>query len=188
MLFARLITGMRIADIDFILIPEWLAGPNRSEPDDDHWMSRWQRNISTASWLNAQDLNAPAALLAQCHAGSRPIVIVTHGQAVEVLLSAAAEMKKDPVIGAFIVAPAPRTAALDSSPVETMRLPFPSVIVAPDVHPEFSSVAAQDLARKLGGHYVAAGSAGRLDAASGQGPWPEGLMRLGWFLKRLSAH
>ncbi len=179
---------MRIADLDFILIPEWLADPNGCEPDDDHWMSRWQRNIGSASWLDAQELNAPAALLAQCDASSRPIVLVTHGQAVEVLLDAAPALAGGPVIGAFIVAPAPGKASFDGIPVENLRLAFPSVVVASDDHPEFSCEAAEDLSRKLGGHFVAAGSTGRLDAASGHGPWPEGLLRLGWFLKRLSPH
>ena len=188
MRFARLIKSMRIADLDFILIPEWLADPNGREPDDDHWMSRWQRNISSASWLDTRELNAPAALLAQCDAGSRPIVVVTHGEAVEVLLDAAPELGGRPVIGAFIVAPTPGKTSFDRISLENLRLAFPSVVVAPDNHPELSSRAAEDLSQKLGGHYVAAGSTGRLDAASGHGPWPEGLLRLGWFLKRLSAH
>ncbi|MFT5511565.1 MAG: putative alpha/beta hydrolase family esterase [Hyphomicrobiaceae bacterium] len=67
-------------------------------------------------------------------------------------------------------------------------MPYPSVIVAPDDHPVLPSEAAERLAQNLGGHYVAAGTAGRLDAHSGHGPWPDGLMRLGWFLKRLGAH
>ena len=37
----------------------------------------------------------------------------------------------------------------------------------------------------MGGHYVAAGMSGAMDHTSGHGPWPEGLMRLGWFLKQI---
>lgn len=179
---------MRIADLDFILIPEWLAGTGRAAPDPDHWMSRWQRNIATAQWLDTTDQDPPAGLLAQCAQSTRPVVIVTHGQAVEVLLSASAEIADRPVIGAFIVAPAPRPAAIDAAPGSLTALTFPSILVAPDDHPDFGPTAAQNLSQRLGSDFVAAGPAGRIDSASGQGPWPEGLMRLGRFLKRLSAH
>ena len=47
----------------------------------------------------------------------------------------------------------------------------------------FDAVAA--LAFDWGAELVDAGFAGGLDAASGHGPWPEGLMRLAGFLKRL---
>ena len=175
---------MRIADLDFILIPEWLAGQHPAEPDPDHWMSRWQRNIATANWLDAQALPPAAGLLAQIAQSTRPVVVVTHGHAVDVLLSVTTEIADQPVIGAFIVAPAPRQAAYDAGP----ELSFSSLIVAPDDHPDFAADAAQQLSQRLGSHFVAAGRAGRLDTASGQGPWPEGLMRLGGFLKRLSSH
>lgn len=179
---------MRIADLDFILIPEWLAGQHPAEPDPDHWMSRWQRNIATARWLENTDRDPPANLLAQCAQSARPVVIVTHGQAVDVLLSVTVEIADRPVIGAFIVAPAPRLVTIDSVPGDLTALTFPSILIAPDDHPDFTPKAAQKLSERLGSHYVAAGPAGRLDTASGQGPWPEGLMRLGRFLKRLSAH
>lgn len=179
---------MRISDLDFILIPEWLAGQGGGGPDDEHWISRWQRNIPTARWLQVKGPDAASALLAQCQAASRPVVVVTHGQAIEVLLAAAGPVQQAPVIGAFIVAPTPGGAGLDAALAVTAQLAFPSVIVAPDDHPQFTAEAAQALSQRLGSHFVAAGAAGRLDSASGQGPWPEGLMRLGWFLKQLSAH
>lgn len=179
---------MRISDLDFILVPEWLAGPGGGGPDDQHWISRWQRNIQTAQWLQTGNLDAAGALLAQCQAAERPVVVVTHGRAVEVLVDAAEAIREAPVIGAFIVAPAPGQAPSATALPGAVQLAFPSVVVAPDDHPELTAEAAQDLSRRLGSHYVAAGAAGRLDSASGQGPWPEGLMRLGWFLKQLSAH
>ena len=47
----------------------------------------------------------------------------------------------------------------------------------------FDAVAA--LASSWASELIDAGFAGGLDAASGHGPWPEGLMRLAGFLKRI---
>lgn len=179
---------MRISDLDFVLIPEWHGRHGAARPDDDHWISRWQRNIATAEWLQTTGPDAASALHTQCQAAQRPVVVVTHGRAVEVLLAAAESIQQTTVIGAFIVAPAPDRSESVATLSDAAQLAFPSVIIAPDDHPDLSAEAAQELSRRLGSHHVAAGAAGRLDSASGQGPWPEGLMRLGWFLKQLSAH
>lgn len=179
---------MRIADLDFIMVPEWLARPDGREPDDDHWISRWQRNISTASWLDTRDLSPPDALLSQCSENTRPTVIISHGHGIDVILNSTAELAKTSLVGGFIVAPVPTGDWLDPPSDSALPLGFPSVIIAPDDHPDLSVAAAQSLSDTIGSHYVAAGPTGRIDAASGQGPWPEGLLRLGWFLKRLSAH
>ena len=58
--------------------------------------------------------------------------------------------------------------------------------MAPTNNPDMSTSAAERLTSDLGGEFVSAGPVERLDTDSGHGPWPEGLMRLGWFLKRLS--
>ncbi|MGI9477716.1 MAG: RBBP9/YdeN family alpha/beta hydrolase [Hyphomicrobiaceae bacterium] len=179
---------MRITDLDFILVPEWLAHPGADTPDADHWISRWQRNIRTADWLDGQDPSPSQALRAQCAKNARPTVIVTHGSGVNVLLDSGDGLGQTAVAGAFIVAPVPSGSLLDATGENALRLGFPSVVIASDDHPELSEDAARQFSARLGSHFVAAGPSGRLDAASGQGPWPEGLMRLGWFLKRLSAH
>jgi predicted alpha/beta hydrolase family esterase len=180
---------MRIADVDFILIPDWQARSSDCEPDSDHWISRWERNLATAKWLS-DDPSEPAAemgaaLLRQADGITRPIVIVTHGRGFEALLDVHVALGARTVIGAFIVAPSPPPEALANASTEHLKLAFPSVIVGTDDHPEFAAPEAQRLADQMGGAFVGAGAAGRLDAQSGHGPWPEGLMRLGWFLKRL---
>lgn len=168
--------------------------------DDDHWISRWQRSIASAQWLeraanpdaqSGAQSGVPSgadALVAQSEALSHPIVVVTHGHGVEVLLSARDQPKSPAIRGAFIVAPTLNESRLADISGEPSALPCPSVVIAPDDHPVLTASAAQNFAAYLGGHYVSAGTVGRLDAGSGHGPWPEGLMRLGWFLKRLSAH
>lgn len=179
---------MRISEVDFILVPEWLSRPTIGEPDDDHWISRWHRNIDRADWINP-DLTTPVeALVSQAAASARPTVIVTHGAGIDVLLSAGVQLDAQPVAGAFIVAPAPATHRNEHLIRDLAQFSFPSVVIAPDDHPDFDPALARQFADQLGGHFVNAGPTGRIDSASGQGPWPEGLMRLGWFLKQLTAH
>ena len=62
------------------------------------------------------------------------------------------------------------------------RFPWPSLVAASrnDPNGAFDAVAA--LAFDWGAELVDAGHAGGLDALSGHGPWPEGLMRLAAFI------
>lgn len=184
---------MRIADTDFILIPGWLADeaapqPRHASTDDDHWISRWQRSIASAQWLKRDPQPASDSLVAQTAALVRPTVIVTHGHGIDVLLEACDKLEEGAITGAFIVAPTAAGNAIQSSDADALTLRFPSVLIAPDNNPALTVSAAQNLASSLGSHYVSAGTVGQLDAGSGHGPWPEGLMQLGWFLKRLGAH
>jgi predicted alpha/beta hydrolase family esterase len=64
-------------------------------------------------------------------------------------------------------------------------LQVPGVIVASrsDVLADYSS--AEKLARLWGLELADAGDAGHINAESGHGPWPEGLMRLAGLLAKL---
>lgn len=179
---------MRIAEVDFILIPEWLAQPAACKPDDDHWISRWQRNFATADWLDASKETPVNGLLVQARSQTRPTIVVTHGHGVDVLLEAGAALDACPIVGAFVVAPSPSPGLFPAFGGGVQAMDFPSVIISPDDHPDFSRDDAQRLASQLGSHFVAAGPIQRIDSSSGQGPWPDGLMRLGWFLKQLQMH
>ena len=77
------------------------------------------------------------------------------------------------------------TNSLDAGTLSSAPLPFPSLLVASRSDPRCSFEKASDMALAWGSHLVDAGDAGQIDPSSGHGPWPEGLMRLGWFLKRL---
>jgi predicted alpha/beta hydrolase family esterase len=51
--------------------------------------------------------------------------------------------------------------------------------------PYCSYARAEHLAGKWGAALSNAGESGHIDVASGHGPWPEGLLRFGQFLKTL---
>lgn len=175
---------MRVADVDLILIPGWLAG--EAQPSDaGHWISRWERNLATAQWLDLEGRAPTDALLAQTADNRRPILIVTHGTGVEVVLGAGEALGGRPVIGAFVVAPVISRHGVRHIAPNAMPLAFPTVGIVPENNPAFSVADGRRLIEDMGGHFVAAGHTGAMDHTSGHGPWPEGLMRLGWFLKHI---
>ncbi len=190
---------MRVASADLLIVPGWSgSGP-------DHWQARWARSLSTARIVEQDDWFTPdpaawtARLVEAVHAASRPAVLIAHSLGVATVVHASGQLPAGRVAGAFLVAPAdvdhaadwPVTAGhtFDASssfaPLPTVRLPFPAVVVASSSDPYCSIDRAGSLAEAWGATLIAAGERGHINVASGQGPWPEGLMQLGWFMKRL---
>ena len=61
------------------------------------------------------------------------------------------------------------------------------MVVASTTDPLVSVPRARGFAADWGADFQLAGDAGHINAASGHGPWPEGLLMLGELLKRLWA-
>lgn len=172
---------MKVSDATILMLAE------RDALDIGHWLDRWASRLSTAVQV------PPVGSLAR--AGTRPdpdddplpemvdgapgpVVAVAYGDGVERLVRQA---ESAPVRGAFLVAPRPGGEA--ESRVDP--LPFPSILVASRDDPACSFEAAEGMGARWGSHVVDAGEAGGIDAASGRGPWPEGLMVFAKFLSHL---
>jgi predicted alpha/beta hydrolase family esterase len=65
-------------------------------------------------------------------------------------------------------------------------LPFPAKLIGSSTDPYCSVERAQALGAAWGADVSIIARAGHIDAASGHGPWPEGLLTFGLFLKTLS--
>ena len=119
------------------------------------------------------------------------MVLVAHSLGVASVVQALEAFEK-PVAGAFFVAP-PDVANPGIRPRHLMTfgpyprepLPFPSVLVASHNDSFCDFDVAEDLAGAWGSLFVDAGEAGHLNAESGHGPWPEGLLVFARFLSRL---
>jgi predicted alpha/beta hydrolase family esterase len=193
---------MRTADVDIILVPGW--GKN----SDDHWMSRWGRNIKTARTVQQADWNRPeriawaGSIVAEVEKSQRPAVLVGHSCGGLAIVHAAPALPPGIVAGAILVAPPDLEVrpAIDDLirrdgdplvypegflPVPEDRLPFASVVVASTSDPFCTIDRARRFAAAWGSEFSDAGDAGHVNTASGHGPWPEGLLRLGTFLKGL---
>ncbi len=183
---------MRTIDVDILIVPGWTnSGP-------DHWQTRWQSRLTTARRVEQADWQRPdkklwtSEVLRAVAACTKPVVLVAHSCGVPTVVHAAAKLHDDRVVGAFLVAP-PSEAGMAAIPDIDLSfvpfprdpLPFPSLLVASrndDVCPYDQ---AGDMALAWGSTLVDAGDVGHLNSASGHGPWPEGAMRFGWFLKQL---
>ncbi|MBL8565674.1 MAG: serine hydrolase family protein [Hyphomicrobiaceae bacterium] len=193
---------MKTSDVEILIVPGWSgSGP-------DHWQSRWQRNLRTARRVEQSDWLHPdrdawvAALIeaAATTAPDKPVILIAHSLGVATVAHAAARLPAGSIAGAFLVGPAdvdnadrwPVTEGYTFNkshngfaPLPLRPLGFPSVLIASSNDPYCSFDRATALGAAWGSTLVPAGEAGHINVASGHGPWPEGLMRLGWFLKKL---
>jgi uncharacterized protein len=183
---------VKIADIDILIIPGWTnSGP-------DHWQTRWQAKLRTARRVEQADWDKPmlgdwvGRIIEEVARASRQVVLVAHSCGVQAVIHTAHKLPPGMVAGAFLVG-APDPDATDIwpmtqggfAPLPLVPLPFPSVLVASSNDPYCSLARARDFAASWGSTLIEAGEAGHINTASGHGPWPEGLMQFGWFLKKL---
>jgi uncharacterized protein len=163
----------------------------------DHWQSRWQAKLSTARRIEQKDWGRPllgdwrAAIAAAVAEAQRPVILVAHSLGAVTVADIAAELG-DRVKGGFLVAPPSVRAIHEIEGVDPQfvkvpfaALPFPSVLVASRDDPYAKFEESEDFARAWQAEIADAGNAGHINAASGHGPWPEGLMKLAGFLKNL---
>jgi predicted alpha/beta hydrolase family esterase len=183
---------MRTADLDILIIPGWTgSGP-------DHWQSRWEAKLPTARRVEQDDWQRPLLtpwtnrIAEQVAAAKRPVVLVAHSLGVHAVAHAAPFFAPGTVLGGFLVAPPSGEAIratqgiMDEAFADVPpRLTFPSLLVA-SRNDSFARFAESEaLADRLGAEFVDAGEAGHINAASGHGPWPEGLLRFAGFLRNL---
>ena len=194
---------MRTADVDILIIPGW------SSSGEDHWQTRWERKLKTArrveqqDWLNPEREAWVAAIVHTASQCERPILLVAHSLGVIAAVHALAKHPMRGVVGAFLVAPADVDNAHDwpitqgrtfdplatgFSPIPTGTLPCPSAVVSSTTDPYCTLDRARTLSEGWGSKLFEAGDVGHINTASGHGPWPDGLMQLGWFMRSISDH
>jgi predicted alpha/beta hydrolase family esterase len=182
---------MKVSDADIVMVP----GHGGSGPD--HWQSRWQARLSTARRMALTDWEGTRrepwieAVVEAVGETSRPVILIAHSIGT-VAVAHAAPLLGGRIAGAYLVgvpdADRPDLfagASHDFGPVPLAPLPFPSVVVASRDDPYCAVQRAADFAEAWGSEFVDAGEAGHINAASGHGPWPEGLMRFAGFLSKL---
>ena len=183
---------LRTSDVDILIIP----GLGGSGPD--HWQSRWEAKLSTARIIAQDDWHRPQLadwtqnIIAAVESATRPVLLVAHSLGVPTVVHAVPRLRKDAVRGALLVAPPSEEKALEIegidrsfAPYPRDPLPFPSLIVGSRNDPYATYSEIEDLGFAWGSRCLDAGEAGHINSESGHGPWPEGLMSLAGFLKKL---
>lgn len=193
---------MKTSAVDILIVPGW------QDSGHDHWQTRWEKSLKTARRVVQADWDHPTVevwgdQIAKFAAGAtKPVVVVAHSLGVPAVVLAADKLKVRGVIGAFLVAPAdldfshfwpdtggrrwpPATGDGGYSNMPTNRLPFPGHVVVANNDLYCSYTRAQHLAAKWGATLSDAGESGHINVASGHGPWPEGVLQFGQFLRSL---
>lgn len=186
---------MRTADLDIILVPG-------APVSTDHWVARWAQNLKTARLLappvpgagrdSADPPDWTQSLISEAAVGNRPCLVVGHGRGATAIALAAPALAAIPIAGAVLVAPHDLATGTmgGRERVPPPVLPsgpfgFPAMVICARNNPHLAFDDARMLAQAWQAIFVDAGEAGPIDDSSGHGPWPEGLLRLGRFLKRL---
>ncbi|MCC0016917.1 MAG: serine hydrolase family protein [Rhodobiaceae bacterium] len=183
---------MKAREADLLVLPGLGGGT------DNHWYRRWASRIATATvveqdeWWKPEPEAWTARIVEHVERAGRPVVFIAHSLGTMALAHAAPHLPEGDIRGAFIVAPPDLETRLSMVsdarafvPVPRDPLPFPSLLIASKTDPYASLEAAADLANAWGSLLVEAGDAGHINADSGHGPWPEGLMTFTAFLGRL---
>lgn len=182
---------MRTSEAEVLIVPGYKGAGK------DHWLTRWEDKLSSARRVEMGDWHKPvfedwyANLIDAVNSAQKPVILVGHSIGAQVIVHAAKDFTK-PVAGAFLAAP-PDVAnpnicpkhLLTFGPASTSPLNFPSVTIASrnDQFCEYS--VAEEMAANWNSLIFDAGESGHIDSESGHGPWPEGLMVFGKFLKNI---
>jgi predicted alpha/beta hydrolase family esterase len=185
---------MRIAEAEILIVP------GLGNSGDNHWQRRWGDRFRTARFVEQQEWGNPQrqpwveTIDTAVRMATRPVVLIAHSLGVSAVVHAAERMRDADVRGAFLVSAPdlelnanvpPETAPF--SPVPRDPLPFPSMLVVSTSDPFCSLDRAVDFATCWGSDFHVAGDAGHINAASGHGPWPEGLLMFTRLMQRLRA-
>ena len=184
---------MKISEADILIAP----GLGNSGPA--HWQRRWGARMANARFVEQQDWDTPrladwvATLHREIMLSTRPVVLIGHSLAVLAIVHAAQRLADTKVRGAFLVSPPdpegegfpPEARSFGDLPADP--LPFASMVVASTTDPLVTVPRARDFAADWGADFQLAGDAGQINAASGHGPWPEGLLMFAELMKRLRA-
>lgn len=182
---------MKASEADILIVP----GYKNSGPD--HWQSRWQAKLSTARRVEQDSWEKPvveewtARIGEAVNVAEKPAIVVAHSLGAAATIQAIPRFRRR-VAGALLVAPPDvanpkiRPRHLRTfGPYPTDPLPFPAIVIASRNDPFCSIDVADDIAASWGAVFMDAGESGHINAESGFGPWPEGLMVFARFLGKL---
>jgi uncharacterized protein len=183
---------MKIADTDIVVVP----GLGNSGPD--HWQSRWIDKMPTARRVEQDNWDRPdkdiwvARLHETILMATRPVVLVGHSLGVHAIVQTARLLVDTKVRGAFLVSAPDLDMAAKTypeiasfAPASSDPLPFPSFLIGSASDPLCTPDRAEAFALDWGAEFHNAGEAGHINAESGHGPWPEGMMMFARFMQRL---
>ena len=165
--------------------------PGLGNSGPGHWQSHFEALNPDFIRIEQREWESPArtdwvATLEHALAGEDlgRVVLVAHSLGCVTVAHWAARYGHA-IRGALLVAPSDVETAhyaafptTGFSPMPLQRLPFPSTVVTSSTDDWVSPARARQFADAWGSELVNIGAAGHINAASGHGPWPDGLALL----------
>ncbi|GGP24020.1 RBBP9/YdeN family alpha/beta hydrolase [Silvimonas iriomotensis] len=154
-----------------------------------HWQSHWEAanpdfiRVEQADWETPHCADWVSTLDTAIAACAEPPVLVGHSLACT-LIGKWAEQHQRPIKGALLVAPSDIEApsypegTSGFGQMVTLRLPFPSIVVASSNDEYVTLPRARAFAANWGSEVVEVGPLGHINSSSNLGLWPEGFALL----------
>lgn len=177
-----------------------LLVPGYGNSGPAHWQSHWQSRLPKAvraelgDWDHPDEASWLARLKLELPPADDKVVLVAHSLGCLLVVNLLAACAPTRVAGAFLVAPPDPAHAAFPSQISgfrdfiTTRLSVPSLVVSSTNDPYSPPGFGPHCATLWGSRHVSIGAAGHINAASGHGPWEEGLELLHSFLASLRTH
>lgn len=168
--------------------PSVLIIPGLGDSGPQHWQSLWEAShpeyerVRQTDWERPRCSDWVSNLDAAISAANPPLVLVAHSMGcIGVIRWAATTGNRNKRVAAALLVSPPDVEAetipagpTGFAPCPLIRLPFRSIVVASTNDPFATLDRAKTFATAWGSELVILESAGHINAASGNGPWPEG--------------
>ncbi len=183
---------MKTSEADILIVPGLGGGNN------NYWYARWETKLKTARLIEQKDWQKPRlsdwadTIIQTVEQAERSVVLVAHSLGVVASIHASENFPHQKVAGGYFVAlpdmgkladTLPETATFKNLP--EAPLTFPSILVASQTDPYCDFSHAENMSYSWGSKLENAGDCGHINAESGQGPWPEGLLSFANFMAQL---
>ncbi len=178
--------------------PRILIIPGLGNSGPQHWQTLWEAQLPGSERVMQRDFdNAVCSewietMDAAIRRHNDHVLLVGHSSGSQAIAHWAKRYGRK-IPGAFIVAPSDVERPdfpykiVGFAPIALNKLPFPSVVVASSEDQYVTLDRAKQFATAWGSEFVNIGPAGHINAASGHGPWPEGLAMFRNFIERISS-
>lgn len=152
----------------------------------EHWQSQWEQQHPEFQRVEQADWNTPVgddwvtSLDTAIRNENDHVILIGHSLG-SVTIAHWAHQYGRSIAGALLVAPSDTEASTfpagttGFSPIPTIRLPFPSIVIASTDDPYIAFERVTGLSEAWGSKLISLGARGHISVGDGFGPWPEGL-------------
>ncbi|KLT70129.1 RBBP9/YdeN family alpha/beta hydrolase [Flavobacterium sp. ABG] len=173
--------------------------PGLGNSGEKHWQTFWHEKFKNSKRIVQDNWDEPIRtewierLNEEIAKLNSPTILVAHSLAVSLVLHWAASNHNKNIVGALLVAPADVDSPEHTpecirnfSPIPTIKLPFPSIVVASENDPYASFERKKYFAQMWGSKLVNVGQKGHINSDSDLKYWEEGQLILQQLVAKIS--